>query len=438
MVHRLPSLGLLLLALTIAVAACSPDEPESSPTGTGDQTDLRVLATVAPLADLVAEVLGDRGTVAPLVPPGAESHSYEPRPDDVGELEQADAYFGNGLGLDDGALELVHSNVGDHVPVVLLGEEVVDDAETGDDGHGHGDEDGDGHGHGHDHGHDHGGVNPHTWMSVALAIDKVAVIADVLSVVDPDGEDTYRANAADYREELEALHEGIAEAAATVPDDQRTIVTFHDAYRHFGDAYGFEVVGAVQPSDFSEPSAGDVAAIIEQIRAHDVPAVFGSAEFPDAVSEQIAAETGTQYYDDLADDVLPGEPGDPEHSYVGLMAHNARVIVEGLGGDAEAISQTRTTRSGSSSSTDRAPHNAIARAVSAVSSLSSAATPSVPPVASAQSTGRPMSTAEAPSARALTMSLPARRPPSTSTGAREPTDSTTSGSASALETASSS
>lgn len=305
----------------------SDDDPETGArNGTGEPA-VRAVATVAPLADLVQQVLGDRGTATSLVPPGAASHSYEPRPDDVAEIEGADAYFGNGLGLNEGALALAESALADDAPIVRLGEQALDPDELLQV-----------HEAGHEGGHAHR-ANPHTWLHVPFAMAKVDVIAEVLAEVDPQGAEAYHANARDYREQLRRLHESIAESAATVPEGQRTIVTFHDAYRYFADAYGFEVVGAVQPSDVSEPAPGEVAALIDQIRAADVPAVFGSQTFADDVSAQIAAETGAAYYTGLSDDVLPGNPGDPEHSYMGLMIRNARVIIDGLGGNADLIAE---------------------------------------------------------------------------------------------------
>jgi ABC-type Zn uptake system ZnuABC Zn-binding protein ZnuA len=292
------------------------------------------VATLPPLADLAAQVAGERGAVASLVPPGADSHTYEPRPSDVAELEAADAYFGGGLGLDHGMLELAETTLGEGAPVVRLGEVVLDEADLAGAPGGREPD--------HDHGGDGGhaaGPNPHTWMSVPLARAKVEVIAEVLAELDPDAAEAYRENARAYREALGDLHASIEEAAATVPTDRRTLVTFHEAHAYFAADYGFELVGAIQPSDVSEPTAADVAALIEQIEAHDVPAVFGSRAFPDDVTEQIAAETGATYHGGLSDDVLPGEPGEPAHSYLGLMAHNARVIVGGLGGDAERVAE---------------------------------------------------------------------------------------------------
>ena len=102
------------------------------------------------------------------------------------------------------------------------------------------------------------------------------------------------------------------------------------------------MIGAIQPSDFSEPSAGEVADLIDQIEEEDIPAIFGSEVFPSDVLETIADETGAEYVDDLRDDDLPGEPGDEEHSYIGLMVRNMEIMLPALGGDALAMADVET------------------------------------------------------------------------------------------------
>jgi ABC-type Zn uptake system ZnuABC Zn-binding protein ZnuA len=331
--------------------------------GTGDVADpepvLHVVATVAPISDLVARVGGDRVEVGSLVPAGADSHTYEPRPQDVAVLAEADGYFGVGLDLNDGALELAGQHLPEGSPLVRLGEVALgeeqlvhDHAHGHDDGHSHGGDGhshgGDGHSHGgdgHSHGddgHSHGedgalGPNPHVWTSVRNAALLVPAIADELAGLDPEGEDVYRANAEDLVAELEALDGVITAAADTVPAEHRTLVTYHDAWTYFARDYGYEFFTAVQPGDFSEPSAADVREVIDLLRELDVPAVFGSEVFPSRVLDAIAAETDAEYVGDLADDVLPGAPGDPDHSYVGMMRRNAATIVDALGGDASAL-----------------------------------------------------------------------------------------------------
>jgi len=103
------------------------------------------------------------------------------------------------------------------------------------------------------------------------------------------------------------------------------------------------VVGAIQPSDFAEPSAQEVADLIDQVNEENIPAIFGSEVFPSDVLETIAAETGAEYVDDLRDDDLPGEPGDDLHSYIGLMVNNMKIMLPALGGDASAMDDVDST-----------------------------------------------------------------------------------------------
>ena len=332
--------------------AASRDVDEDLETSAGSASEVRelaVVATVAPIADLVAVVGGDRVVVTSLVPPGADAHTYEPRPQDVVSLSEADAYVGVGLTLNDGALRLARENLPDGAPIVLLGEEMLADQDLvfdhshGDDGqgHAHGDDD-QGHAHGdddqgHAHGDDELGPNPHVWTSVRNAASMVDGIAAELSELDPDGAEYYAANAAAYRGQLGDLDDRITAAAATIPDDDRVLVTYHDAWSYFARDYDLTFATAIQPADFSEPSAGELRALIDQIRELEVPTVFGSEVFPTPVLETIAEETDATYVDDLSDDVLPGEPGEPEHSYLEMMRLNARSIVSGLGGDASDL-----------------------------------------------------------------------------------------------------
>ena len=124
---------------------------------------------------------------------------------------------------------------------------------------------------------------------------------------------------------------------ATVPPENRRLLTYHDSWPYFAKRYGFTVIGAVQPSSFSEPSPREVARLIDQLRRARVPAVFGSEVFPSPVLAQIAREAGTVFIDTLRDDDLPGEPGDPVHSYTGMMLENIRTIVTALGGSVDAL-----------------------------------------------------------------------------------------------------
>lgn len=364
------------------------DETETSEEqpDTAEGPVLSVVATLSPIADLVQQVGGDRVEVVPLVPAGADAHTYEPQPQDVVVLTEADAYFGVGLHLNDGVLRLVAENLPAASPRVLLGELTLTDDDLvfdhdhgdgghshgdagghthhddghddshshgedgghshGDDGHSHGDDghshDDDGHSHGEDAGHSHGddegpGPNPHVWTSLRNAAALVQGIEATLVDLDPDGEEQYRHAAADYIDVLMDLDQRVSDAVGTIPDEHRTLVTYHDAWTYFARDYDLDYATAVQPGDFSEPSAAEVRQVIDLIRELDVSVVFGSEEFPTPVLEAIAAETGATYNADLSDDVLPGDVGSDEHTYLELMRRNAHTIVSALGGDASQL-----------------------------------------------------------------------------------------------------
>lgn len=344
-------------ALTLLAGACATGSPAAQdptqspgPSAT-EEPRLQVMAKLAPLADLASQVAADRGEVHVLVPRGADSHTFEPRPVDARRLAGIDVVFLNGLGLNASLVRLVEANAPEDTPIIRLAEQALEEGELvhdhvhDDEGdgpthtHDGGDDVGEGDVPGHTHGDDGAGPNPHAWLSVEVAIRYVEVIADALGRVDPDHEHTYRDNAAVYIDQLRDLDEAIDEAVATIPTEDRKLVTFHDSWSYFADRYGLERVAAVQPADFSQPSAAELRRIIDQIRDEDIPAVFGSEVFPSDVLQVISEETGARYVADLADDDLPGSPGDREHSYIGMMVRNATIIVEALGGDTSALEQ---------------------------------------------------------------------------------------------------
>lgn len=304
------------LALVALVAACSPS-PELS-------TDGRPLAvtTVSPITNLVANIGCSRVQVVGIVPEGVNSHTFEPAPSDAATLAAADVVFVNGLHLEVPTVELAQANMAPGTGLVPLGErtitpdEYIFDVSFPRQG---------------------GDPNPHLWTNPLYARRYAELIADELSTLDPDGQAEYRENLARLVERIDLLDVAIRAAGETIPPERRLLLTYHDSFPYFAREYGWRVIGAIQPSDFSEPTPREVADLIDQIREQQVPAIFGSEVFPSPVSEQIAAETGARYVDELRDDDLPGEPGDPEHSYLGLMVFDFRTMVEALGGDASVF-----------------------------------------------------------------------------------------------------
>lgn len=290
--------------------------------GPADGERLQVVTTVAPLTSIVANVAGDLADVKGLVPEGADSHTFEPKPSVAADLTDADVVVVNGLQLEEPTVHLAEANVGPDAQIVELGTLALDlDQHLFD----------------FSFPKSAGKPNPHLWTNPPMARCYAETVASVLAKADPDNADGYRANAEAYTTKVDELDRLMVEATATVPEGNRRLLTYHDAYAYFAAHYGWTVVGAVQVSDFGEPSPKEVVRLIEQIRDEQIPAVFGSEVFPSTVLAEIARESGATYYDKLRDDDLPGGPGDPDHSYLGLMQFDFVTMVEALGGDADGL-----------------------------------------------------------------------------------------------------
>jgi ABC-type Zn uptake system ZnuABC Zn-binding protein ZnuA len=313
--HRWVAAAFCLVGWPLLAAGCSS-------TGSGEASGVHVVTTVSPITNIVQNVGGDRVSITGIVPEGTNSHTFEPAPADAAVMEDADIVFINGLHLEEPTLELAENNVGTDVPIVRLADRTISEDDYIFD---------------FSFPESEGFPNPHLWTNPLYAKEYAAIVADELSAIDPDGAGTYRENLEAFVERLDALDAAVREATGTVPDENRKLLTYHDSFPYFAREYGWDVVGAIQPSDFAEPTPQDVVALIDQIRDERIPAIFGSEVFPSPVLEQIAAETGASYVNDLRDDDLPGEAGDPDHSYLGLMVFDYTTIVRALGGDPSAL-----------------------------------------------------------------------------------------------------
>ena len=283
---------------------------------------LRVVTTVAPITSIVENVAGDRAQVTGIVPEGVNSHTFRPVPSDAGTMARADLIILNGLNLEILTLKLARANKRPDTPVLLLADRTVTERDVVFD---------------FSFPRDRGHPNPHLWPDPVHVMNYARLVRDALTGADPEGRAAYQANTRRYLAQLGALDRSIAAAVATVPPENRRLLTYHDSWPYFARRYGFSVIGAVQPSSFSEPSPREVARLIDQLKRARVPAVFGSEVFPSPVLRQIAREAATTFVDSLRDDDLPGEPGDPVHSYTGMMLANIRTIVSALGGSPAAL-----------------------------------------------------------------------------------------------------
>lgn len=301
------------LILLLAPAGCAETKGRPSTDGR-----LEVASTVSPITNLVDNVGGSKIRLTGLVPEGVNSHTYEPAPSDAGVLARAELVFANGLNLEEPLLELARANVESNGKIVKLGDMTVPERDRIYD---------------FSFPREAGNPNPHLWTNPMYAKAFTGFIRSEISKADALNVDYYERNAKALIERIDKFDTALRDAAATVPLDQRKLLTYHDSFPYFAREYGWTVIGAIQPSDFSEPSSREVAQLIDQIRRENVRAIFGSEVFPSKVLEQIARETGARYVDDLRDDDLPGEPDDPEHSYLGLMRYDYVTIIEALGGD---------------------------------------------------------------------------------------------------------
>ena len=303
----------------LLIAACGDGDSDEDG---GDGDPIRVVTTVAPLRNIIENVGGDRVTVTAIVPEGTNSHTFEPAPSVARDVAEADLIIANGLNLELPTLELAEANRRDGVEILLLGEATVTPEQYVYD---------------FSFPLDGGDPNPHLWTDPVLAGEYAAHVRDALGRIDAENASYYAANTSAFVERLTALDAVIQEAVATVPEAHRVLLTYHDSFPYFGPRYGFTIIGAIQPSDFSEPSPREVAELIEQIREAGVPAIFGSEVFPSEVLETIATEAGAVQVGSLRDDDLPGEPGEAGNTYVAMMVENVRTIVTSLGGDAASL-----------------------------------------------------------------------------------------------------
>ena len=312
--------------MAIVVASCGSSDESTDSEGAADSSaesaELTVVTTVAPITSIAANVIGDCAEIVGVVPEGTNSHTFEPPPSVAEVMETADVVFINGLVLEEPTKELALANVGEGVEVVELGDETITEDEYKYD---------------FSFPEDGGKPNPHLWTDPTLVKVYAELIRDRMVALDPDCAAQFEENYDEFAALVDEFDAEITEAFETIPEEQRKLVTYHDAYAYFADTYGWTVIGAVQPADFGEPTPAEVVELIEQIEAEQVPVVFGSEVFPSPVLEQIANETGAEYIDDLRDDDLPGAPGDPDHSWLGLMKFNFITMTEALGGDASNL-----------------------------------------------------------------------------------------------------
>ena len=300
---------LLLTGLATACSGAAADEP--------DDSRLRVVTTIGQIADAVAIVGGDYVRVTSLMGPGTDPHLYKASARDVDKLRSADIVFYNGLFLE-AQMEDILEQLAERQTVVPVSAQIdrarlLPSASYADE------------------------FDPHIWFDVRLWMQTVEQVRDTLASVDPSHAADYQTNATAYLADLEALDAYVREQAATVPEQQRVLVTAHDAFNYFGRAYDFEVLGLQGISTASEAGTADVQGLAEFIAGRRIPAIFIESSVPVRNIEAVQAAVRNRGFDvqiggRLFSDAM-GDADTPEGTYIGMVRYNINTIVAALRGE---------------------------------------------------------------------------------------------------------
>jgi len=312
-------LRVTLIALTVSVImiSCQTNNTIGHPVA-----GYVAVTSISPLTSIAESIAGDKIQIKGLIPEGENSHEFEPPPSIIRDLSKADLIILNGFQLETHLIELAETNKKDSAELVLLADLHISEENFKYD---------------FSFPEENGHPNPHTWTDPILGLTFAEEIMNRFVKLDPDNQIAYETNYQNFRNRILKLDILIKESIASIEPINRKLLTYHDSFPYFAERYGMEIIGAMQPSDFSEPTPREVIDLIKQINKHNVPAIFGSEVFPSPILKQLSRESGVEYIDELRDDDLPGEPGDSDHSYIGLLIYDLEVIVRGLGGDYSEI-----------------------------------------------------------------------------------------------------
>jgi ABC-type Zn uptake system ZnuABC Zn-binding protein ZnuA len=286
----LVGLGLLLLN------ACSPGSDDAT-SSTGAP---KVVAVNSTLADIAKEIAGERMDVDVLIPPGADLHTFQPTPRDVAKIADSQMLFVNGAGLEEW-LQEVFDNAGGQSMLIIAADGLIESADRPGD--------------------------PHFWLDPNYVIHYARQIRDGFIELDPTGEAIYAQNTEQFIARLEDLDGWITQQVESISPDKRLLVTNHESFGYFADRYGFVIVGTIIPSvsTGSSPTAQQMVALVEAIKATNTGAIFLEAGSNPDLAQQLAEEAGINVIVDLRT-----QPLYPDEGYIGMMQYNTRAIIEAL------------------------------------------------------------------------------------------------------------
>ncbi len=283
-------LGILLLS------ACSPQ----SGTGISGVAEPKIVAVNTTLADIAQNIAGERVEIEVLIPADADPHTFQPTPQDVAKIANSQMLIANGAGLEEWLQEVIDNAGGERIVVEAAADLAGDEDRPGD---------------------------PHFWLDPNHVIHYANQIRDGLIDLDPDGETVYARNTDELIVQIEELDSWINEQVEVIPPELRLLVTNHESFGYFADRYGFVIVGTIIPSvsTGSSPSAQQMVALVEAIKATNTGAIFLEAGSNPDLAEQLASEAGIEVIK-----YLRTQPQYPEEGYIEMMKYNTRAIVEAL------------------------------------------------------------------------------------------------------------
>lgn len=290
-----------VMAASLLLSSCQP-----APTKSGLPN---VMATETFLGDIAQNVAGSRITIEILLPVTVDPHEYQPKPQDVTRLAQAQVLIINGLGYESWLQKTLDSLGGQRQMIIATNGVAPNPDPSG----------------------VHPQGDPHMWMNPLDVINYVIQIRDGLTLADPAGKDIYASNADAYIAELQGLDQWVKNQVNQLPVDRRLLVTNHDALGYFANAYDFKIIGAVIPSVTTDasPSAQQLASLIGTIRNSGARVIFLDVGENQKLAQQIASETGIKVVTDLYVESISA-PGGPAPTYIEMIKHDVTVILDAL------------------------------------------------------------------------------------------------------------
>jgi zinc/manganese transport system substrate-binding protein len=318
-----------LAASAVAARARAAAESAEAKPRLVQATPLPVVATFSILGDMTRQIGGEHIALTTIVGPGADAHSFEPAPRDVKALAGAKVLVLNGAGFEGWLPRMIKASGFDGMQVLATRTATLRRLDGGDGKHnGHDAQHKDHDRKSNDHDHKHGGpqIDPHAWQDLRNGMVYAQNIADGLSQADPAHRAYYQNRAKAYIGQMKKLDAEIRLAIGEIPENRRKVISSHDAFGYFADAYGIQFIPAVGLSNEAEPSARDVAAIIDQVKKEGVSGVFVESTASPKLVHQIARETGAKIGGTLYSDAL-APPDQPASTYLGMFSWNAGRLI---------------------------------------------------------------------------------------------------------------